>query len=319
MWSEGITGRAGVTGSETYHRLGIYISVTDLMGSTTNERNVSQCISSGDLAHILIHVDSLDRVDKSALLEKISILGSLVGNPLKKLMCTLNISIHRESDDDDMREICSSGLVSAISLSYQRTREDTVAALKRLKRICSSSAPEIRMGLEGCPRDELQWIFEHSFNSLAIVNVGTHTAPNLCMRQADFAHSRLCNMYISFDTDSSDDARYDYIRRLSEKYNRPPALVLTKALMQLGFIVMFDSSCDLTFLKRDALSLCHPLTNRDIVLAPQKPKSFIVSDADLHFIIAASEVVESEDDVRQAAGGHPEKRDLAFPCVFGEM
>lgn len=318
MWSEAINGRQGGTGTETYHRIGLYVSAAEFL-QTDGDIVIRRFVKSGDLANVMITMGSIDDIEENALTNKLAAIGSLVSNPLKKMYCTVTISQYEEAHEQKVRNMCDSGLIHGVSIAYQGSREQTVAALISLRKVCSSYNPQLQVGLESYPEDELQWIMEHSSSAITIINLCTHTAPNLHMRQVDFAHSRLCNIYISFDMESSEDNRYDYIRKVSEKYNRPPAVVLAKALIQLGFLVLFNASCTVAFLEREVLSLCHPFTNRHAALAPQEPKTFMVSDADIQFIIAASEVIESTDDERKTVSAPPEKRELSFPKIFGEM
>lgn len=318
MWSEGITGRPGVSGGETYHRLGVYVPAESLL---LRDRSAAlhRFVRSGLLSHITVQVTSLHNTDTEVLISELSFISTLASNPLKAVFFTVTIDRYEDTDIQKLKTLCESRLVGCLFLKYQTSRERTVSCLLSYKSACSACNTHIHLGLQECPADELQWVMEHSSGAVNVINLCIHTAPNLQMRQVDFAHSRLCNMYIYFDGESSDDSRYDYVRKLSEKYDRPPVIVLAKAMIQLGFQVMFSASCETEFLEREALLLCHPFTNRHVLLAPEVPKSFIVADADIQYIIAASEVRESSEDERRMAGLPPGKRQLSFPKIFGEM
>lgn len=135
------------------------------------------------------------------------------------------------------------------------------------------------------------------------------------MRQIDFSMSRFCNVIVSmpsnFDKNSAD---LDYLRALSEKYKRPMCVVLAKALLQIGIVVLFDHSWGDEFLQSDVFPLSHPFTYRHVSLAPTAIKTFVVEDSDVHIIIAASELAESKPDsaTKTAACIHPPHRELTY-------
>jgi hypothetical protein len=314
MWSEAVMGRQGLVG-ETYHRLGLYTSVIAFL-QPEDETCIKRLVKSGSLSHIAVTIGCMEDVDAAALADRFKKVSSWASNPLKKVLFTVTLSEYRDEDTQSITSLCESGLVRCLSVRYQLTRERTVGALVGLREICAAGETKFQIGLESYPEDELQWIMEHSQNSATVLNFCIHNSPNLRMRQVDFGHSRLCNIMTYFDTGSSEDKRYDYIRSLSEKYSQPPALVLAKAMLQLGMLVMFDASCGDDFLEFEALSMCHPFAYRHVQMAPAQPKTFIVSDTDVQFIIAASEVVESAEDESEATSSPPIKRELAFPEVL---
>ena len=315
MWSEGITGRQGPV-CETYHRLGVYMSVDDF--NRDKGTSVKHLVKEGALCTITITISRTRDVDAGDVVKSMREVSSWANNPLKKVTFILTLAEYNDGDIEWLRTFRDCNELICVSFSYQSSRERTVDVLLAINEVVLSFTGACKIGLENYPEEELQWIVEHSNNIISILNFGVHTSPNLRMRQLDFGYSRLCNGVVYFDTASSTDGRYDYIRTLSEKYGHPPATVLAKALLQLGVIVMFSLSCGVPFLSESVLPICHPFTYRHEQLAPQQPKTFIVSDADIQFIIAASEVKESAQDEITMYSNAPVKRELEFPKLFGE-
>lgn len=317
MWSEGVTGRQGAVGGETNHRIGVCMPMEVFIDSSLGW--IAELVGEGLLSHIEIQCRRISNVDCAVLgecLEKVRTAGK---NPTKRVMYTLSLDSLDYENEVEKDILCRlSPSLQYLSVPYQLSREYTVRCLNELKLKMSSGS--LTIGLHNFPENELQWILDHSEGVVSFLNLGNHTAPNVKMRTIDFGHSHLCNIMVSFGYGNGELSKYDYMRTLSERYGREPSIVLAKAFLQLGVVVMFSHEYGPQFLAHHVLPLAHPFTYRHPVLAPEKPKTFIVSDPDIQFVIASSEVAESASDETESISfsGPSQKRHLSFPVLLNK-
>jgi hypothetical protein len=290
MWSENVNGRQGLV-PESYHRLGVCVAAEDFLAEF--HIHLRQLVTEGLLAHIMLRFDKSSKsVDVFAIIDKLKTIQSCVSNPIKKVFLTVTFEICGDERIRDVVSLIENECLDCLLIGYQSSSQETVESFLRMRSFVPNG---IKIGLEGVPSDQLQWVMDRcGENAISVINPGKLCVPNISMRTIDFAHSRQCNVISVFSGDN--DGNYDYLNSLRAKYNRTSETILVKVMLQLGLIVILDIRYGIPKLKSDFLQLCHPLTYRHPVLAPEILKAFIVEDADVHIVIAASEAMESVDD-----------------------
>jgi hypothetical protein len=223
------------------------------------------------------------------------------------------------ADIQFLLELEKSATLDCLVLACPASRDETARYLRRLKRDIFTKHTKI--GLSNFRENDLQWIHEASGGSADFVAFGECVAPNMWMRFVDFAHSRGMNVVAEVGPLSCSRGNNAFsevtLKKLAVQYDQHPVAVLTKVLLQLGYVVIFQDTLGHDFLCESGMLLAHPLSNRPAVLAPQQPRrwNFVISDADMESAVEASEQVEIElfDPVANAALLEaPAKRELGY-------
>jgi hypothetical protein len=311
MWSESFTGRRGVV-ADSFQRIGLKMTAAAFL--QYHNSVVKELLRKCTLLHIALETNQTTAPGVESLVQKMISLRDAVSvdNHRRLVYTILHSGECSAAECEFFRRLKDSDLLTCLSLVYQGSREASASAIVRLTGLLSK---QVHLGLHGFPEDEYQWILSKSEECHSIAYMGDCFPPNLRMRQIDFSMSRLCNVIVSippnFDKNS---AELNYLRALSEKYKRPMSVVLAKALLQIGIIVLFDLSWGEEFLESDAFRLSHPFTYRHTSLAPTAVKNFVIEDSDVHIIIAASELVETKPDALTKADAciHAPHRELTY-------
>lgn len=83
---------------------------------------------------------------------------------------------------------------------------------------------------------------------------------------------------------------------MADSYLKDPIIVLTKCLLQFGFIVLFDISIKESFLTEYLAPICHPFVNRRTFFSAVDIKRFVISHGHMEELAAVSEEEEAKSD-----------------------
>lgn len=287
MWSESFTGQRGIV-PDCYQRIGLLAYATDFLDRWDSHYN--SFIKLNSILHVSLKINnSTYNGNITELLQSLAkIKEELSVSNSKSFLFTI---IYEGTFNYDAFQLFGeSDAISCFAISCEGSRESVVFNLVNTKKLL----PHVKIGL--CVSDCIffEWIVNRAVSVLDFIYIGHCTVPDIKMRLVDFAHSKQCNVIVSFTPEvEMACCNVDFLQTLSKKYEKQPSIVLAKSLIQMGFIVILDSMCAES---SSAYLLSHPFTHRHTASAPAKIKSFMVEDVDVLVLMAISEQIESSFD-----------------------
>jgi hypothetical protein len=288
MWSSKFTGTRGVV-KDSYQRVGVRVTAEEF---EANYPLMLEFVVEHSLRHIVFEFDVVgSKIDLHSLHSKITKLTEKTLSE-KHLHWTFEI-INYQINNPALSFIVSEVKPDVIIIRNLISRSNTLEAITDLSSLISQSNSHSAIGLSGLDLPDVQYCLD-SNPSIALVDVGVCLPPNIHAHIVEFCHSRGRNSLV--DLRSLDDFPSEAIRRCSEKYNRTPAVILAKAILQIGAILCLPCSllADERFLP--ILELNHPFIQLQTAYDPSNLSRLVLSNEEMEAISADSLMAETEKE-----------------------
>lgn len=311
--------------SDTYHRIGTSLFLKDVI----NPKSIQSlhALLAANLQHIVILVDESSTADTSCLLETKAFLKGL-----RSPITTTEIvySLKFEFLHANTSEIISILEPHVCILPYTFTTSETKATFLRVWSsliLSPEAAVRMKFGIHNIPSQEtdlgeVQAIIEAMNQSLekshvadtlgllsgphlSILDCGNLDLPSFKLRLAEFSNARGLINYIHVPTleinfkkpSSKSVLSLECIDQMSEQYSKPQIAVLTKILLQFGFIPILPI-IEIHFIITHLSPICHPFTNRRVFFSAVNIKRFVISPEHMSEVSDISEDIESQSDFK---------------------
>lgn len=258
MWSNKFTGTTGVV-RDSYQRVLVKLSIHDFMTDSCFTK-LNDYVGAYQLRHVYLVFD-LDKknIDISKIKARMDALLSLTLNE-EKLIFSCELVNFQNSDL--LRDIIQ--ILSPSTLLVQRiaTRDMTLSAIDTLASVLSLlEKTDVVIGVSGLLECEMQYCIDARRQVLRLIHLGEYSANNMRANMIELAHSRGCNTLLTVSDIRPHKLKSSALTKIAELYNKPQAIVLAKALLQLGTLVVFPCDIDSRFMSNEILKLAHPFVH----------------------------------------------------------
>lgn len=228
---------------------------------------VQENVGSYHLRHLKFEIDMslLDfRTDNflANVEEKLKILSAMTS---QKDKVVYTIEVINYSDDDNFI-IKFVELINPCIFVVRRlcSRDATLVAITDISKLFTEMRfKQIAIGLSGLLSTEIEYFLNAKLGIVKLLCLGSQLYPNIQVHISELAHAQGCNTILAInDIELSSLSDLD---KYSKKYNRSNAIVLMKAILQMGTLVEVSRNIDPSFMRNHCLRLGHPFTHAQVI------------------------------------------------------
>lgn len=310
MWSSKYTGNRGVV-ADYFQRVAIRIEWREM---ETDFEVLKKFVVQHMLRHIVLEVNLATTIDLSLLK---SLIEDLSSQTVPETRLHWTIEFHNfDIKNSTVEMVVEIVRPNVIMISKVGSRNSTVTAVQNLLSLFDRVNSPVSLGISGMDLPDVQFCLD-SMTQIALVDLGPCHPPNIHTHFVEFCHSRGRNSMIQLE---DFDPHTSAVRRLSDFYRRSPAIVLAKAILQIGSILCLPSS----IFKNEELCLTllalnHPFTYLQTVYDPSHLSRFVLLNEEVEEISAESIASETALEVSQLSRytSRPRGRELRNFSTIG--
>lgn len=303
-WSECFNGYQSPVMKESFQRIALTVNIAQFNNGQTI-KTLTNYVSS-NFFHLCVIVD--DKAKGNDIKSMLKVMKNLLAIETTTQMKSSDHMVFSIQLDlisllkDIIQELTNQDILSVVMVNFNGDKFKFVEEMTEYAKFNESTHNRVYLGIGNIEnQNDLDWILSKiPRKSIEMVNVGKAALPDLSLRKLEIIHKYGCNTMINMGSmELNNVANSQHLKQLSMKYGVSSETLLTKSLLQLGYIVSIDiRGLNETYCRSHFERVIHPFVYRRSFVSSVRLISLEVSEEDVEDIANKSEETESKLDLQ---------------------